>query len=55
MHCSICSRAVVTIQLTINGEDVTLNRCAPCDTRVWAGPTGEITRDGVLELVRSSR
>jgi len=56
MRCSMCSTdALVAIHLTISAEDVSLYRCPRCDTRQWSGPGGEVSREGVLELVRASR
>lgn len=56
MHCTNCTNdALVAIHLTIGAEDVSLYRCARCDTRHWAGRDGGMTRDGVLDLVRSAR
>lgn len=56
MHCSTCANHnLVAINLTIASRGVTLYRCPRCDSRRWAGDEGEMTRDGVLELVRASR
>lgn len=55
MHCTNCTRELVTINLTIASERVAFHRCARCDTRTWVRADDEITRDGVLELVRASR
>lgn len=56
MRCSSCdSDHLVVIHLTISAEQVALYRCPRCDTRMWSGEEGPMTRDGVLELVRSGR
>lgn len=56
MRCSNCTHHdLVAIHLTISGELVAFHRCPRCDTRTWSGPAGELTREGVLELVRASR
>ncbi|MBI2168770.1 MAG: hypothetical protein HYU28_04605 [Actinobacteria bacterium] len=56
MRCSNCAHHdLVAIQLTIASEEVAFYRCPRCDARTWTGSTGELTRDGVLELVRAGR
>lgn len=56
MRCSNCANHdLVAIHLTISSEDVALYRCPRCDGRTWSGPEGEMSRDHVLELVRSGR
>lgn len=54
MRCPHCANVVVSIQLTIKSENVEFHRCARCDIGTWAGASGELSRDGILELVRSS-
>lgn len=57
MRCPKCeNRDLVTITLTVGGEAVWLERCPRCETSSWRRSDGdELTRDGVLALVRSSR
>ena len=56
MRCAKCSSAdLVAIHLTISEEELALYRCPKCDSRAWYGNEGELSREGVLELVRSSR
>ena len=56
MSCAYCANHdLVTIQLTIASEDVVFHRCPRCNARTWSGSSGELTRDGVLDLVRASR
>lgn len=56
MTCANCANDdLVAIHLTISSEEVALYRCPHCDTRVWSGSDGELSKEGVLELVRSSR
>jgi hypothetical protein len=56
MSCTTCTNDdLVAIHLTIAAEQVALFRCPRCDTRMWSGPDGEMSRDGVLELVRAAR
>lgn len=55
MRCANCSNHdLVAIHLTISDAEVALYRCPRCDHRMWIGLDGALTRDGVLDLVRSS-
>lgn len=56
MHCTNCANHdIVEIHLTIADEAVAFQRCPRCDSRSWSGPGGEMSKDGVLELVRAGR
>lgn len=55
MHCSTCAHDLVAVHLTISSQEIAFYRCPRCDTRTWAGAAGEMSREGVLELVRASR
>ena len=56
MTCTRCTNHdLVAIRLTISEAEVALYRCPRCDHRAWYGDAGELSRDGLLELVRSSR
>lgn len=56
MRCTDCgSDHLVAIHLTISAEHVALHRCPRCDVKIWTGDDGEMSRDSVLELVRTGR
>ena len=56
MRCSNCAHHdLVSITLTIADEPVAFFRCPRCDARTWEGREGAMSREVVLELVRSSR
>lgn len=51
MHCERCgSENLITIQLDLSDEALTLHRCSNCDIRVWEGRDGEVGLEHVLEL-----
>jgi len=56
MRCTSCGNDhLVAIHLTISAEQVALHRCPRCDTKMWSGEDGTMSRDTVLQLVRSGR
>lgn len=56
MRCRRCAnRNLVAIRLTIATNEVSFHRCPRCEAKAWTGPTGPLTRERVLELVRAAR
>lgn len=46
--CSQCSTEVVEINLLIDGEEITMLSCTPCDRRTWLRRGTDIELGGVL-------
>lgn len=48
LHCAGCSRPLVEITLTVDGEPVTMRSCSPCDRRSWHRGTEQVELHGLL-------
>jgi endogenous inhibitor of DNA gyrase (YacG/DUF329 family) len=56
MECPRCThRAVITIELPMNGQAVTFLRCTHCDLQSWRDEATAISLDQVLDLARVQR
>ena len=47
-ECSQCGTELVRINLLIDGEEITMLSCTPCDRRTWLRRGSDIELGGVL-------
>ena len=53
MECPRCNhRAVINIDLQVQGRAVTFLRCTHCDLQTWRDDAAAISLDEVLDLAR---
>jgi hypothetical protein len=53
MDCRQCGRPqMITIRMTISGEEIVFHRCSVCEANTWEGEAGVLTLDDVLTLAR---
>jgi hypothetical protein len=43
---------MITIRMTISGEEIVFHRCSICEANTWENDAGVITLDDVLTLAR---